>query len=136
LLILFTIFLQEAVSQEKEKRPVILSAGISANPGLMFLHNEYEFGPAVRITTPVYKNWNAGMGLLTRKVWKVSADKNYGYKQHITFPYNNETVFFIQSGYSTKGPEWIGSFDAVGGIRHEQYHEKLINPELGIKEEY
>ncbi len=136
LLLLCCVLSQKGMSQEKRDRPLLLSAGISLNPGLMLLHKEYELGPAVRVTLPVYKNWNAGAGFLTRKVWAVSLDKKYGYKQHISFPRNNETVFFIQTGYSTKGPDWIWSFDALGGVRHEVYHEKLLNTELGIDEEY
>ena len=115
---------------------VTISAGVSLNPWLMAVYNEYELGPVVSASAPIYKNWEVGLGAISRKVLYVASDRSYGYKKNITYPHNRENVYFVQLGYLITRRRWVHAFHALPGLRHEKYEEKLVNDELGIDETY
>ena len=123
-------------AQEQADRPLTLSVGLSSNPGLAILHKEYELGPVVSFSLPVWKQWDLGGTVLVRNVWYRAPDRKYGYKRNISFPYDKESVLALQAGYTTRERKWVHGFHFHPGIRLERYSEKLYNPDLGIDESY
>ncbi len=117
-------------------RPVTFSAGVSMNPGLAILHKDYELGPVVSVSLPVWKQWDLGFTALVRNVWYHSPDRRYGYKRNISFPYDKESVYALQAGYTTRGRKWVHGFHLHPGIRLERYSEKLYRPDLGIDQSF
>lgn len=125
-----------AFAQKWPDHPVTLSVGVTFNPGLAILHKEYEAGPVISFSLPVWKQWDLGGAAFSRSVWYRAPDRKYGYKRHIRFPYDKETLFAFQLGYTTKPGRWVHGFHIHPGIRLERYSEKLYRPDLGIDESY
>lgn len=123
-------------AQERTDRPLTLSVGLSSNPGLAILHKEYELGPVVSFSLPVWKQWDLGGAAIVRSVWYRTPDRKYGYKQNISFPYDKESVYAIQAGYTTRERKWVHGFHLHPGIRLERYSEVLRRPDLGLDESY
>ncbi len=123
-------------AQEPPGRPLTLSVGLSANPGLAILHKEYELGPVVSVSIPVWKQWDLGGTAIVRNVWYRAPDRKYGYKRNISFPYDKESVYALQAGYTTSERRWVHGFHLHPGIRLERYSEVLRRPDLGLDESY
>lgn len=136
LLLAVSLFSAALPAQKLPDRPLTVSVGLSFNPGLAMLHKEYELGPVVSFSLPVWKQWDLGGTALVRNVWYRAPDRKYGYKRNISFPYDKESVFALQAGYTTRERKWVHGFHLHPGICLERYSEKLYNPDLGIDESY
>ncbi len=123
-------------AQTPARKPVYFSAGVSFNPGLALIHRETEFGPAISVSTPIWKQWDLGAAAYVRSVWHRAPDHQHGYKRHISFPYDKESVYALQLGYTTKHLKWKHGFHLLPGLRLERYQEKLYRPDLEINETY
>ncbi len=136
--LLFAVVLVSSslAAQEQADRSLTVSVGLSSNPGLAVLNKEYELGPVASFSQPVWKRWDLGGTILVRNVWYRAPDRKHGYKRNIRFPYDKETVFTLQAGYTTVERKWVHGFHLHPGIRLERYSERLYHPDLGIDESY
>jgi hypothetical protein len=112
------------------------SLGVTTNPWLAAVHNEYEAGPHASIAYLFTPAWELGFGLYSRNVWAAPADDRFGYKRNISHSYNLETLYYLQAGYNIVGKRTIHSIQGILGVRHEFYQERVTNSLVGLDESY